>query len=154
MVMCSEPVMRTPAKGFSAAYLRRMDIRPGISCSAIEISLRPQSARERSATLKAGTAEVRSIVAGVMYLNPHIDTSEYVDTIRKNSHDVNRKSSTGPGRHKSPAHVVTLGTGGALGGRAAGDPRYGPEFHFHTLGAVETFRCGGGQAVAEECFVL
>src|SRR5580658_6529289 len=67
MVMWSEPVMRTPARGFSAAYLRRMDIRPGISCSAIEISLRPQSARERSATLKAGAAAVRSIVAGVIF---------------------------------------------------------------------------------------
>src|SRR6202789_1339386 len=51
MVMCREPVMRTPASGLSLAYLRRMDINPGISCSAMEISLRPQSARERSATL-------------------------------------------------------------------------------------------------------
>src|SRR5690349_7957688 len=51
MVMCREPVTRTPCSGFSAAYLRRMDIRPGISCSAIEISLRPQSASDMSATL-------------------------------------------------------------------------------------------------------
>src|ERR1700679_2771943 len=97
MVMCSEPVMRTPASGFSAAYLRRIDIRPGISCSAIEISLRPQSARVRSATLKAGAAAVRSIVAGVMYLKPHIDTSEYIDTIVPSRHDVNRKIATHSG---------------------------------------------------------
>ena len=51
MVMCSEPVTRTPASGFDGAYLARMDIRPGISCSAMVISLRPQSASEMSATL-------------------------------------------------------------------------------------------------------
>ena len=39
------------SSGFSFAYLRRMAIRPGISCSATEISLRPQSARDMSATL-------------------------------------------------------------------------------------------------------
>ena len=49
--MCSEPVMRTPASGFSAAYLLRIAISPGISCSAMTISLRPQSARPMSATL-------------------------------------------------------------------------------------------------------
>src|ERR1700679_2058028 len=115
MVMCSEPVMRTPARGFSAAYLRRIDIRPGISCSAIEISLRPQSARERSATLKAGAAAVRSIVIGDMYY-PHIDTSEYIDTIEMKSHGVNRKISARVGRYQSPAHVVASGAGGALRG--------------------------------------
>jgi hypothetical protein len=45
MVMCSEPVMRTPASGLLAPYFLRMDIRPGISCSAMVISLRPHSAR-------------------------------------------------------------------------------------------------------------
>src|ERR1035438_9739309 len=49
--MCSEPVTRTPASGFPAAYLFRIDIRPGISCSAMVISLRPQSASAMSATL-------------------------------------------------------------------------------------------------------
>jgi hypothetical protein len=51
MVMCSEPVTRTPFSGRLVACLRRMDISPGISCSAMSISLRPQSAREMSATL-------------------------------------------------------------------------------------------------------
>ena len=51
IVMCSEPVTRTPLSGLAAAYFLRIDIRPGISCSAMSISLRPQSARERSATL-------------------------------------------------------------------------------------------------------
>jgi hypothetical protein len=58
MVMWSEPVTRTPASGFSCAYFRRMAIRPGISCSAMEISLRPHSASERSATLKSVTFSV------------------------------------------------------------------------------------------------
>ena len=51
IVMCSEPVTRTPLSGASGAYLRRIDIRPGISCSAISISRRPQSASVMSATL-------------------------------------------------------------------------------------------------------
>ncbi len=50
-VMCSEPVIRAPASGCAAAYSLRIDIRPGISCSARVISLRPKGARERSATL-------------------------------------------------------------------------------------------------------
>ncbi len=52
-VMCSEPVMRAPASGCAWAYSARIDIRPGISCSARVISLRPNAARERSATLKS-----------------------------------------------------------------------------------------------------
>ena len=51
MVMCSEPVTRTPFSGAWAAYLLRIDISPGISASAMSISLRPQSARVMSAIL-------------------------------------------------------------------------------------------------------
>jgi hypothetical protein len=47
--------------------------------------------------LKAGAAAVRSIVAGVMCLKPHIDTSEYIDTIVPSGHDVNRKIATHSG---------------------------------------------------------
>src|SRR5580658_3699939 len=53
MVMCREPVMRTPCSGLEAAYLRRMDIKPGISCSEMSMALRPYSARPRSLTLKS-----------------------------------------------------------------------------------------------------
>ena len=52
-VMCSEPVMRAPAKGRSPAYCSRSAIKPGISCSARRISSRPNSARPRSLTLKS-----------------------------------------------------------------------------------------------------
>ena len=51
MVMCKEPIILTPAKGLEGPYLARVAIRPGISCSAMEISLRPNSARVMSATL-------------------------------------------------------------------------------------------------------
>ncbi len=54
IVMCNEPVMRTPASGRADAYLRRMDIRPGISCSEMSMALRPYSARLKSLTLKSG----------------------------------------------------------------------------------------------------
>src|SRR5262249_50632949 len=50
-VMCSEPVMRAPRSGCVRAYSARTAISPGISCSARVISLRPNSASERSATL-------------------------------------------------------------------------------------------------------
>src|ERR1700752_4595832 len=53
IVMCSEPVLRAPFSGCAAAYSARIDIRPGISCSASTISLRPNSASARSATLKS-----------------------------------------------------------------------------------------------------
>ena len=51
IVMCKEPVTRTPFSGASGAYLRRIDIRPGISCSAMSSSLRPKSASEMSRIL-------------------------------------------------------------------------------------------------------
>src|SRR5215468_4464934 len=50
MVMCSEPLMRAPRRGCWLAYSSRIAMRPGISVSAIRISLRPQSARLRSVT--------------------------------------------------------------------------------------------------------
>ncbi len=50
-VMCSDPVIRAPFSGCCSAYSARIAIRPGISVSAISISLRPQSAREMSAIL-------------------------------------------------------------------------------------------------------
>src|SRR6266568_4881473 len=50
-VMCSEPVILAPRSGCVRAYSARTAISPGISCSARVISLRPNSASERSATL-------------------------------------------------------------------------------------------------------
>ncbi len=50
-VMCSEPAIFAPASGLLSPYCLRIAIRPGISCSASRISLRPNSARPRSATL-------------------------------------------------------------------------------------------------------
>jgi hypothetical protein len=50
MVMCSEPLMRAPLSGWRFAYSSRIAMRPGISVSAIAISLRPHAARARSAT--------------------------------------------------------------------------------------------------------
>src|SRR5581483_562299 len=60
IVMCNEPVIRAPASGWRSAYSARVAISPGISCSARRISLRPNSASDRSATLKS----VRVAVGG------------------------------------------------------------------------------------------
>ena len=49
IVMCRLPVMRAPFSGWVLANSSRIAIRPGISVSAMRISLRPQSARAMSA---------------------------------------------------------------------------------------------------------
>ena len=61
-VMCSEPMIRAPFSGCDAANSSRVFISPGISCSARRISLRPNSARERSATLKSFSVSVAVVV--------------------------------------------------------------------------------------------
>src|SRR3954462_3792035 len=58
IVMWRLPVTRAPWSGCSPAYFSRRDMRPGISCSASSISLRPYSASERSATLKSWVVAV------------------------------------------------------------------------------------------------
>src|SRR5262245_34282134 len=54
--MCKLPAMRAPLSGCVAAYFLRMAMRPGISCSAMAISLRPHSASDKSATANSGLA--------------------------------------------------------------------------------------------------
>ena len=51
MVMCRQPTMRAPASGLLSPNSDRRAIRPGISVSAMVISLRPQLARLMSLTL-------------------------------------------------------------------------------------------------------
>src|SRR6266540_54160 len=58
IVMCKEPAMRAPRSGCCGANSSRIAIRPGISVSAIAISLRPHAARSRSATLKSAKLRV------------------------------------------------------------------------------------------------
>src|SRR5271167_4220087 len=53
IVMCSEPAMRAPRSGCCGANSSRIAMRPGISVSAMAISLRPQAASSMSATLKS-----------------------------------------------------------------------------------------------------
>src|SRR5581483_7331181 len=61
--MWSEPVIRAPVSGFDSANSALVAISPGISCSASRISLRPNSASERSATLKSRPAVLGALVA-------------------------------------------------------------------------------------------
>src|SRR5215203_5310884 len=56
IVMCSEPEMRAPASGLVAPNSARRARSPGISCSASNISLRPNGASDRSATRKSRRA--------------------------------------------------------------------------------------------------
>src|ERR1035441_6517711 len=63
MVMCKEPVMRAPRSGCCAANSCRMAIKPGISVSAMRISLRPQSARLKSLTKKSWGCLMAAFIA-------------------------------------------------------------------------------------------
>src|SRR6516164_3507518 len=45
IVMCREPAILAPLSGFLLPYSSRVAISPGISTSAMAISLRPQSAK-------------------------------------------------------------------------------------------------------------
>ena len=54
IVMCSEPVMRAPRSGCDSPNSRRVAIRPGISCSASWISLRPNAASAEVGDLEVG----------------------------------------------------------------------------------------------------
>src|SRR3954451_230923 len=56
IVMCSEPAMRVPLSGCFGPYSSRVAIRPGISVSAMEISLAPNSARLMSLTMYSDAA--------------------------------------------------------------------------------------------------
>ncbi len=58
VVMCSEPAIRAPRRGWVGPNSSRRAIRPGISCSASWISLRPKAASEMSATLKSMVSRV------------------------------------------------------------------------------------------------
>src|SRR5260221_8942093 len=51
--MCNDPAMRAPRNGCSGPTSSRVAIRPGISVSAIAISLRPHSARPMSLTTQS-----------------------------------------------------------------------------------------------------
>src|SRR6476659_1976345 len=61
-VMCSEPEIRAPLSGSTSAFSRRSAISPGISCSASRISLRPNSASDRSATLKSMPLRTSAVI--------------------------------------------------------------------------------------------
>src|SRR5205823_14747164 len=56
IVICREPAMRAPFNGCFGPYSSRVAIRPGISVSASEISLRPKSARLMSLTMYSDAA--------------------------------------------------------------------------------------------------
>ena len=55
-VMCRQPAIRAPSSGREEPNSARSAINPGISVSAMAISLRPQSARARLATRKSSGA--------------------------------------------------------------------------------------------------
>src|ERR1035438_8991031 len=140
MVMWSEPVTRTPSSGLSFAYLRRIAIRPGISNSAMEISLRPQSASARLATLKSVAVWFKVVVPIMNNL-----VSRNLDTLILEyfSHGVNPQIPAPRGRSDPRPAAAAAGTGGAFRSRTAGHPRQGAEPDFHPPVAAKAGRLGG-----------
>src|SRR5882672_2643736 len=66
IVMCSEPQTRAPRNGCWGPNSSRVAIRPGISVSAMAISLRPHSARLMSLTTKSAAAALAVFDAAFM----------------------------------------------------------------------------------------
>ncbi len=66
-VMWSDPVIRAPFSGWEPPNSSRVAISPGISCSASRISLRPNSACPRSATLKSRPVCSGALVAVLIW---------------------------------------------------------------------------------------
>src|SRR6185437_106208 len=64
MVMCRQPTIRAPFSGWDLPYSLRSAMRPGMSVSAMLISLRPQSASLMSATLKSSAILESSLQCG------------------------------------------------------------------------------------------
>src|ERR1017187_5135185 len=147
MVMCSEPVTRTPERGFSTAYLRRMAIRPGISNSAMEISLRPQSASERSATLKSVTVWF-SVAVPILNFLVSINLDRLI--LDNFYYGVNPKIAEAGGGPEPAADPIDSGTGRAVRGGDSGDSGEGAEPDLDPPGAVETGGAGGRPAYGQE----
>ena len=62
VVKDNEPVIVAPLRGAESVYRARSAIKPGISCSANWISLRPKPARVRSATLYSDGMRTRAMM--------------------------------------------------------------------------------------------
>src|ERR1035438_7326235 len=149
--MCSEPVMRTPASGLEAAYFRRIDIRPGISYSAMLISLRPHSASERSATLNS--AVVWLIVAVPMFVCLRLPSYQEILIHRCYiyfRYGVNPEIPAAGGRPQPTARPAPPRTGRTVRGRTPGGPVQGPEPDFHSPRPTQAGRPGGRSPYGEE----
>src|SRR5260370_541496 len=81
IVMCNEPVMGPPTSGLLAAYFSRMAMSPGISFSAIAISLRPQSARLMSIREKYAASKPLVGVRITGSLHMTIQTAVLIQTL-------------------------------------------------------------------------
>src|SRR6516162_9068001 len=68
--------MRAPRSGCVGANSSRIAMRPGISVSAIAISLRPKSASDRSATLKSPAGRSDRVGFSVAFMLDTPDLSE------------------------------------------------------------------------------
>src|SRR6202034_1340136 len=68
--MCKEPAMCAPRSGCSAAYSWRIAMSPGISVSAILISLRPQSASLISLTIDSALIFIAAFMCRLLTCRP------------------------------------------------------------------------------------
>src|SRR5512140_2716598 len=110
MVMCSEPAMRAPLSGFFAAYSSRIAIKPGISVSAMRISLRPQSVSDRSATLQS----VNVLLCGTALITRYLRLrKEFVSAVALDARDLLVAAST-PRAWRAVKPVATLLEGRAF----------------------------------------
>ena len=132
--MCRLPVMRAPFSGCAFAYSARIAISAGISLSAMRISLRPQSASDRSATaywsVCRGFRTAAFIVGSIGMMKPAVHVSGTnppgIECLRVSAVAKGGVPSLGPVR----GLATLLGTGAhfSAGGRPGGGPgARGPE---------------------------
>src|ERR1700728_1430154 len=82
--MCKEPAMCAPRSGCSAAYSWRIAMSPGISVSAILISLRPQSASLRSLTIDSDLIFIAAFMCRLLTCPPALSGTCRGELIGKN----------------------------------------------------------------------
>ena len=149
MVMwCREPVTRTPARGLSLAYFRRIAISPGISCSAMEISFCPHSARARSATLYSAAAWFS--VAVIYFEQPPQVLYLVLDMLMGMKADILKALLICPEKNPTRARLLMLLEREELSVADGTNPGERPEPDLDSLIASQAGRISGRPADREE----
>lgn len=88
ILMCKHPAIRAPFSGCSCAYFSLVITRPGISCSASSISLRPKAARLMSATLNFCAGSPIVMIVSVVWYGCSIGLYQKMERLMRNGRTI------------------------------------------------------------------